>query len=633
LTGDGSRLLASTCESQQNQNSDTEVLVFTGGCDNLTCVGGSDELCGAHGAVGWFAERDNDYHVLVRGNRASFVGDFTMTIEKLEQNGQCQNATKLEPTGTILSSTRGLTEAGSSSVDKCMKQDNVASVSAGSPAGAWFSLVDKNDTVKCAIVTTEIAAFDFPVKLSIYSGDCEELKCIEQTSSQAILWQAFAETSYFIRINGYEIGNISVNNDGIQNVGDFILEVRDVPKNSICDLAQGLEINQTQTGTTLETCRVHQDACSWGDKSSDGRYDNLHGVWFKLTGTGNFLELSIRDMKSVVQAPVKPHLSLFDASEGLCETQQCMDVPLEAAVDGLEMKIRWFSSKGTLYRLLVQSSIAVNFTITVQDHPPSIPDSCSQAGSLTVYNSTFFAFGSTNGASLDTTTASCIPFEPGVFFKINGTGTNMIATTCHKGTSQPTTITILTGSCDSLVCVENTVTTTCDGVHQVASWPSVAEHEYYIHISGDATNGQDRFVVAVHEGNLGEPNNFCSTAIPLAVNNTAIGSTINASHTLDDYVDLCEDRHLAGPGVWYSFAGIGSSVTASLCGDITQFDTQLRIYSGDCTALQCVSYNDDSICGLQSEVTWQAVEGVQYYILVSGFKDETGDFELSITSS
>lgn len=110
LIGQNGGLQASTCDSNQGRTYDTEILVFSGNCQNLECIGGSDQLCGDHASVGWLAIEDMEYYLLVRGNRASTVRDYLLTITHLENNYICQNVMLWEssPSMSTVGSTRHL---------------------------------------------------------------------------------------------------------------------------------------------------------------------------------------------------------------------------------------------------------------------------------------------------------------------------------------------------------------------------------------------------------------------------------------------------------------------------------------------------------------------------------------------
>jgi subtilisin-like proprotein convertase family protein len=75
-------------------------------------------------------------------------------------------------------------------------------------------------------------------------------------------------------------------------------------------------------------------------------------------------------------------------------------------------------------------------------------------------------------------------------------------------------------------------------------------------------------------------------------------------------------------------AGDGSTTTLSLCG--SSYDTKIGVFSGSCGTLTCVTGNDD-FCGVSSQVTFTAALGTNYYILVTGFSTNSGNYTLART--
>lgn len=77
-----------------------------------------------------------------------------------------------------------------------------------------------------------------------------------------------------------------------------------------------------------------------------------------------------------------------------------------------------------------------------------------------------------------------------------------------------------------------------------------------------------------------------------------------------------------------------SNITASTCGNYTNFDTIISVYSGSsCSGnLQCISYNNN-YCSLQSSVTWNAKADTRYFIAVTGLGASEGNFILSFSQS
>src|SRR5690606_33849493 len=113
----------------------------------------------------------------------------------------------------------------------------------------------------------------------------------------------------------------------------------------------------------------------------------------------------------------------------------------------------------------------------------------------------------------------------------------------------------------------------------------------------------------------------CENAIALACGDSVTGETLTATDSGGN----------PAPDVFYKFTGTGSpqSVTISLCGGGTDYDSLLRVFD-DCDLLNQLAVNDDS-CGLQSEVTFFSDGTSTYYIMVEGFSSNAGNFSLDVT--
>jgi len=124
----------------------------------------------------------------------------------------------------------------------------------------------------------------------------------------------------------------------------------------------------------------------------------------------------------------------------------------------------------------------------------------------------------------------------------------------------------------------------------------------------------------------------CEGALPISCGDTVQGSTIGA--TVDTGVAPDCDTATTSPGVWYKWedtSGLASDVTVTTCSPVTQYDSKISVYTGECSnpPLTCVAGNDDD-CGLQSTVNFSSDGNTTFYILVHGFGGATGDFELSL---
>lgn len=118
----------------------------------------------------------------------------------------------------------------------------------------------------------------------------------------------------------------------------------------------------------------------------------------------------------------------------------------------------------------------------------------------------------------------------------------------------------------------------------------------------------------------------CAGAEPISCGTTVSGSTADAQ--IDD-VQFC-GTSVTAPGVWYTFEGDGRNVTLSMCG-ATNYDSKLSVYRGSCNQLICVGGNDDQAgCNYASEFSFTTLEGVNYYALVHGWNENTGNFNLTM---
>lgn len=108
-------------------------------------------------------------------------------------------------------------------------------------------------------------------------------------------------------------------------------------------------------------------------------------------------------------------------------------------------------------------------------------------------------------------------------------------------------------------------------------------------------------------------------------------STVGAD---PDTVPFCSPvGNSNGGGLWYKVEGTGQKFWLSTCNDSTNFDTEMRVYKGDCNNLVCVGSSDDVLPDSCSEVAWCTQDGYWYYILVTGHQGDEGTFQLSIADT
>ena len=261
-------------------------------------------------------------------------------------------------------------------------------------------------------------------------------------------------------------------------------------------------------------------------------------------------------------------------------------------------------------------------------------DLCANAAPLSLNVPTA---GSTTDATVDPNAgANCGTSitSPGVWYSIDGTGNTMTASLCN-GTSYDSKISVFCGSCSSPTCIAGN-DDACS-VQSRVSWCSEAGSTYLILVHGFSSAVGD-FQIEVTDSGVacsgaiecaptgGGSNDYCDGATALTMPATVAGSTVGA--TPDSDVSASCGTSITAPGVWYSIAGNGNQVTASLCG--SAYDTKISVFTGTCDAPVCVAGNDD-FCGLQSEVTFCANSGMTYFILVHGYSSSVGNFTLDVS--
>jgi hypothetical protein len=115
-------------------------------------------------------------------------------------------------------------------------------------------------------------------------------------------------------------------------------------------------------------------------------------------------------------------------------------------------------------------------------------------------------------------------------------------------------------------------------------------------------------------------NDVCEDAVRLECDESIAGT--NVGFTGSDAPDFCGTDISIGAGVWFVFEGSGLFTEVTTCSDVTDFDTKLSVYSGDCGSLLCEAGDDDEFCELASNASRVYIdteEGVDYYVYVGGF--------------
>ena len=214
--------------------------------------------------------------------------------------------------------------------------------------------------------------------------------------------------------------------------------------------------------------------------------------------------------------------------------------------------------------------------------------------------------------------------EFGILYSFGATGTGSITLSTCNSADYDTKISVYQGpDPDTASCVTGLDDTPgCSG--------------FTTELSFNAVNGQS-YLVLVHGWfssagtfSLSLSTAFAPPPIAIQVPSTSAGDTESNGFDWSSILDFCETSTTTD-GILYSLvAPFTGGITLSTC-DSADYDTKISVYQGDDPATaSCVTGRDDTTgcSGFTTELSFLAVSGQSYLVLVHGFGGQTGTFSL-----
>ena len=598
------------------------VSVYSGSCGALQCQGG---VAGqGTGSASFFAAGGDTYYLYVHGG-ATASGAYTIELT----SSNCQ-----APTGDGLSSATAL-PIGCGDVDSGNTADYLntevgpaACAFSVGQRGVWYVLNTDSDFPNGTGVTVDLCGSGMDTEVHVYTGaalDCLISEDDDFTNcggnDPSVDFDAQPNTDYYIYVTHWSSGtttgayNISVQCDGIAPPPP-----PSIPNNNECPEAEEIScVGGTQIipGTTI----LADDADEPSDTCGNGL--NGVGVWYVIEGDGSSY--------IVGTCGYDTELTVLTGSCGDLTCIQSNDDTTRPDCTGSfgESQVNFNTVEGEFYYLYVSSwssSTQSDFDLIVECIPPPEPpanDDCEDAESI--------ACGDIVSGNIALATADINPAcgdnaanGTGAWYSYTGTGD--IVDVIVEGVTMDATVSVYTGSCTNLTCVDGDNGNFSDD--SVVRFSSEAGTEYLIFVSFfNGTGGQYNLELFCQP-------NPCNEAVTIECGDSLVGSTGPGFGSDAGPSDSCAG---IAPGTWSTFfvmTGTDELVTLTTCGGTT-FDTKLHVYQGSCTDLVCVTSNDDmgsancSESGLRSEVNFFAEAGETYYIQVNGFGSSRGDFTLT----
>jgi hypothetical protein len=266
---------------------------------------------------------------------------------------------------------------------------------------------------------------------------------------------------------------------------------------------------------------------------------------------------------------------------------------------------------------------------------PPANDNCADAQSVGVGNHPF----DTNGATTDgnnPTDASCGAFGATFFndvwfaFTAPAAG-NFTASTCGL-TTLDTRIDVLDGCGGNLIAC-NDDGAGCANLTSLVTFPATAGQVVLIRLGAYAATGFGTGTLSITDeggggggGGGGGSGLSCAEAIAIETGATTF-SRVGATQDMD-YTGVCDMGQFGTDTnfnvVWHTFAPTQSGTyTVTTCNSANH-DTRLSVQSG-CEASTVIACNDDATgcANFTSTLTFTAVCGTEYYILVGGYSETT----------
>jgi hypothetical protein len=146
--------------------------------------------------------------------------------------------------------------------------------------------------------------------------------------------------------------------------------------------------------------------------------------------------------------------------------------------------------------------------------------------------------------------------------------------------------------------------------------------QYYIMLDPEVTTGGNvTFNIGCPSAIVvTPPNDNCANAINIS-SLPFTSPVVSTNNSTSDVPTSTTNCGTFGANLWYSVLGNGTTYTATTCNASTNYDTEIRVYTGACASLnsmtEIVCNDDDGVCGTgatKSTVNWCSVNGTTYFI-------------------
>ena len=225
-----------------------------------------------------------------------------------------------------------------------------------------------------------------------------------------------------------------------------------------------------------------------------------------------------------------------------------------------------------------------------------------------------------------TATAGCTY----TFSSCSSVNTNDTYLRLYSGTTPATALLVTSNDDNGPICLSTKASIV---------WTCATTGAYSILLTNYVCANISSSTILTHRGVCPAPllNDACSNAIAITVPySSGVASNVGSTDDVPTSTSGCGTQ---GSNVWYKVVGNNTNYTATTCNASSNFDTEIRVYTGVCGSMtEVICNDDDAACapsGLRSTVTWCSILGTTYYISVGYFASGvgTGNYVLGVTSA
>ena len=209
VRGTGGEMRVNWCEET---NFSARITILTGSCDELKCtILTSSDKC----SVTWNSIVSRNYYVLVAGQKAKEIGDFSLRFSTTEHfsNDKCEDA--IGPLALDGIRIEGSTAMATADTDAPF------CYTATTANGLWYFVEGTGSIIQASLCDS----LSYDTRLSIYRGDCSagdglsSLFCVDGNDDfcgeqSLVTWDSEKGVTYYILVHGY-----------LDNSGEFSLTV------------------------------------------------------------------------------------------------------------------------------------------------------------------------------------------------------------------------------------------------------------------------------------------------------------------------------------------------------------------------------------------------------------------------